>query len=60
MDLRRLRAAVERLRVESPEAAAVVVADTNARMGLAVEVIDQVRLAGVTRVSVAASLEGEP
>ncbi len=60
MDLRRLRAAVERLRVESPAAAAVVVADTNARMGLAVEVIDQVRLAGVTRVSVAASLEGEP
>ncbi|MDJ0868635.1 MAG: biopolymer transporter ExbD [Myxococcota bacterium] len=60
VDLRRLRAAVERLRVESPEAAAVVVADTNARMGLAVEVIDQVRLAGVTRVSVAASLEGEP
>lgn len=60
VDLRRLRAAVERLRVESPAAAAVVVADTNARMGLAVEVIDQVRLAGVTRVSVAASLEGEP
>lgn len=56
VDLRRVRAAVERLRAESPEAAAVVVADKDARMGLAVQVIDQIRLAGVVRVSVAASL----
>jgi biopolymer transport protein ExbD len=57
IDIRRVRTVVERLHAESPESSAVVVADEDARMGLAVEVIDQIRLAGVQQVSVAASLE---
>ena len=57
VDLRRVRASVGRLRAESPQAAAVVIADTDARMGLAVQVIDQIRLAGVERVSLAATRE---
>jgi len=60
VDVRRVRAVVERLHAEAPEAAAVVVADEDARMGLAVEVIDQIRLAGIEQVAVAASLEEAP
>jgi biopolymer transport protein ExbD len=60
VDVRRVRAVVERLRAEAPEASAVVVADEAARMGLAVEVIDQIRLAGIEEVAVAASLEAAP
>ena len=60
VDVRRLRAVIERLRAEAPEASAVVVADEAARMGLAVEVIDQIRLAGISEVAVAASLETAP
>jgi len=60
VDVRRVRVVVERLRAEAPEASAVVVADAQARMGLAVEVIDQIRLAGIAQVAVAASLEAAP
>ncbi len=55
VDLRSLRGHVERLRVENPEAAAIIQADTDARHGLVVKVMDQIRLAGVDSISVAAS-----
>lgn len=55
VDIRSLRAAVQALRADSPEAAVVVQADQDARAGLVVEVMDQARLAGVRDVSIAAT-----
>jgi biopolymer transport protein ExbD len=55
VDRRAVRAHVERLQAENPEASVVIVADRDSRTGLMVEVMDQVRLAGVTRIAIAAS-----
>lgn len=55
VDIRSVRANVERLHAENPEGSVVIVADEDSRTGLMVEVMDQVRLAGVTNVAIAAS-----
>lgn len=55
VDRRRVRAHVERLHAENPEGTVVIVADRESRVGLMVEVMDQVRLAGVTKIAVAAT-----
>jgi biopolymer transport protein ExbD len=55
VDLRAVRANIERLHAENPEGAVVIQADRNARTGVLVQVIDQSRLAGVSDVSIAAS-----
>ncbi len=54
IDIRAVRANVERMLAESPEASVVVLADTTAHTGLLVQVMDQVRLAGVNDIAVAA------
>ena len=54
VDIRAVRASIERLHAENPEGAVVIQADENSRTGLLVQVIDQARLAGVSDVSVAA------
>ena len=56
VDIRAVRANIERLHAENPEGAVVIQADRNARTGVLVQVIDQSRLAGVSDVSIAASL----
>ncbi|MDO3377683.1 ExbD/TolR family protein [Geoalkalibacter halelectricus] len=55
VDLRAVRANVERLRAENPEGAVVIQADEASRTGILVQVMDQVRLAGVMNVSIAAT-----
>lgn len=55
IDVRMVRPAVERVHAENPEAAVIIVADREAATGATVQVMDQVRLAGVTNVSLAAS-----
>ncbi len=55
VDIRSVRAAVERLRAENPEAAVVIQGDREAQIGLLVRVMDQVRLAGVSNLSIAAT-----
>jgi len=55
VDLRAVRANVERLRAENPEGAVIIQADEASRTGILVQVMDQVRLAGVHNVAVAAS-----
>jgi biopolymer transport protein ExbD len=55
IDIRSVRAHVERMRVDQPDGAVVVQADEDARTGLVVQVMDQARLAGVTDVALAAS-----
>lgn len=57
VDIRRVRGAVERMFVESPDAAVVVLSDEDSRTGTVVEVIDQARLAGASRVAIAATEE---
>ena len=54
VDIRAVRASIERLHAENPEGAVVIQADENSRTGLLVQVIDQARLAGVSDVSIAA------
>lgn len=55
VDVRSVRANIERLHAESPEGAIVVQADEAAKTGVLVKVVDQIRAAGVKDVSVAAS-----
>lgn len=57
IDMRAVRAHVEHLHAQNPEGTVIILADQSARTGTTVEVLDQVRLAGVTNVSIAASNE---
>ena len=56
IDLRAVRANVERALAENPEGAVVVVADKESSTGMAVQVMDACRLAGASTVSLAAGL----
>lgn len=56
VDVRSVRATIERLRAENPESAVVIQGDREAQIGLLVRVMDQVRKAGVNNVSIAATL----
>ena len=54
IDIRAVRANVERMKAENPEGSVIIQADENSKTGLLVETMDQVRLAGVQNVSIAA------
>ena len=54
VDVRAVRANVERLRAELPESRVVIQGDETAQIGLLVQVMDQVRLAGISDVAIAA------
>ncbi len=58
VDIRSVRAAVERMRVDQPDSSVVVQADRDARSGLVIRIMDQVRLAGVGDVALAATASG--
>ncbi|VAX11443.1 Biopolymer transport protein ExbD/TolR [hydrothermal vent metagenome] len=53
VDVRAVRANVERLQAEFPESDVVIQGDKHAQIGLLVRVMDQVRMAGITNVSIA-------
>jgi len=55
IDLRSVRAHIERSLAENPEGAVVIVADQKSDTGVIVRVMDQCRLAGARQVSIAAS-----
>lgn len=55
VDIYTLRTQIEGLHAENPEGTVVIQADAQSRTGLAIEVLDQIRLAGVTNVAFAAS-----
>jgi len=57
VDLRAVSAVVERLHAENPEGAVIVQADEAARTGMLVKVMDQVRLAGVDNIAIAAEVK---
>ncbi len=58
IDVRSVRAHVERCVAENPEGAVVVVADKASHTGVVIKVMDQCRLAGASNVSIAASKSG--
>lgn len=53
-----MRGHIERLHAENPEGAVVIMADDESQTGLVINVLDQVRLAGVENVAVAATPDG--
>lgn len=55
VDLRAVRANIERFHAEKPDAPVIVVADKEAATGILVQVMDQVRQGGVENVSIAAT-----
>ena len=55
VDLRAVRANIERFHAEKPDAPVIVVADKEAATGVLVQVMDQVRQGGVENVSIAAT-----
>ena len=59
VDVRAVRANVERLHAENPEGAVVIMADREAPTGVVIRVLDQSRLAGVESVSIAATRDEE-
>src|SRR5690606_36744365 len=57
VDVRTVRSIVARLHASNPEGSVVIQADKNARTETLMQVMDQVRLAGVSNVAVAAAQE---
>ena len=55
VDVRSVRANIERLHAENPQGAVVIQADRNSKNGLLVQVMDAARQAGVFNVSIAAN-----
>ena len=55
VDVRAVRASIERLHAQRPDDAVVVLADKAAHSGILVQVIDQVRQGGIQNVSIAAA-----
>ena len=55
VDIGAVRANIERLRAEYPEGTVVIQADENSSTGMFVKVMDQIRLAGVENIAIAAS-----
>ena len=57
VDIRAVRAVVERLVTENPEGGVIIQGDRDAQIGLLVKVMDQVRKAGIVNVSIAATAD---
>jgi len=60
IDIRSVRAHIERVIAEDPDSGVVVVADKRSETGAVVTVMDQCRLAGAKNVSLAAKREDAP
>lgn len=55
VDVRSLRAVVARLHSENPEGTVVIQSDQDARTQVLVQVLDQVKLAGISNIAIAAT-----
>lgn len=53
VDIREVRPAIERLHVERPDDTVVIIADRESNTGMLTQVMDQVKLGGVSEVSIA-------
>jgi biopolymer transport protein ExbD len=54
VELRDVRTRMERLHIERPDDTVVIIADRESEAGVVAEVMDEVRLAGITDISLAA------
>ncbi len=57
IDIRSIRSHITRALSESPEGSVVIVADKISYTGIVIRVMDQCRLAGAKRISIAASIK---
>jgi|WetSurMetagenome_2_1015567.scaffolds.fasta_scaffold710796_1 biopolymer transport protein ExbD len=57
IDIRSVRSRMERFKSEMPDGNVVITADKDSLFGVAIEVLDQVRMAGIKNVVVAATKE---
>ena len=58
IDVREVRGQMERLHIERPDDTVVIIADRESNAGVVAEVMDQVRLAGIQDISIAADPTG--
>ena len=58
IDLRDVRPQMERLHIERPDDTVVIIADKDSDAGMVAKVMDEVRLAGITIMSIAADPAG--
>jgi len=58
IELAQVRQMVEQAKNESPESSVVIIADEKAATGVLIDLMDQIRLGGVSNISVAAELAG--
>lgn len=58
IDLRDVRTQMERLHIERPDDTVVIIADRDSNAGAVAKVMDEVRLAGITEISIAADPAG--
>ena len=58
VELRDLRSQMERLHIERPDDTVVIIADKESDAGVVAKVMDEVRLAGITIMSIAADPAG--
>ena len=56
IDLRAVKANIQRLYAQNPQSSVVIVSDKEAKTGILVKVMDQIRQAGVQNVSIAAEV----
>lgn len=59
IDIRSVRTVVARLHAENPEGSVVIQSDENARTRELISVMDQIRMAGIEKVAIAAQLPGQ-
>jgi len=58
IELRDVRTQMEKLHIERPDDTVVIIADRGSRAGRVAEIMDEVRLAGITTISIAADPAG--
>jgi len=58
IELLQVRQLVEQAKAESPESSVVIIADEKSATGVLIDLMDQIRLGGISNVSVAADLAG--
>ena len=57
IDIRAVRANILRLKAKFPQSSVIIQSDTESKTGTLVRVMDQIRLAGVQNISIAASVD---
>ena len=57
-DVRMIRPQLERIKIEQPDVSVLLQADESSKTGVVIEVMDQVKLAGIEQIAIAAKAVG--